>query len=161
MTGPYARILLAYDGSLEGAIALREGAILAHQCGAEVFVLSVAPQTAGVHVAEAAHGGAVAQEMARYREILDRGIARLTSLGMAPKARLVIGDPVRAIGVYAREVKADLVVVGHRRRSMLERWWSGPSGAYVSDHVGCSVMIARNIVSDEAFEAAMRQSVEA
>ena len=37
----YKRILLAYDGSLEGRTALREGALLARQCGAEVFLLSV------------------------------------------------------------------------------------------------------------------------
>ena len=37
----YKRILLAYDGSVEGRTALREGALLARQCGAEVFLLSV------------------------------------------------------------------------------------------------------------------------
>ena len=37
----YQRILLAYDGSLEGRTALREGALMARQCGAEVFLLSV------------------------------------------------------------------------------------------------------------------------
>ena len=37
----YKRILLAYDGSLEGRTALREGALLARQCDAEVFLLSV------------------------------------------------------------------------------------------------------------------------
>ena len=37
----YKRILLAYDGSLQGRTALREGALLARQCGAEVFLLSV------------------------------------------------------------------------------------------------------------------------
>ena len=36
----YKRILLAYDGSVEGRTALREGALLARQCGAEVFLLS-------------------------------------------------------------------------------------------------------------------------
>ena len=35
----YKRILLAYDGSVEGRTALREGALLARQCGAEVFLL--------------------------------------------------------------------------------------------------------------------------
>jgi nucleotide-binding universal stress UspA family protein len=37
----YKRILLAYDGSVEGRTALREGALLARQCGAEVFLLAV------------------------------------------------------------------------------------------------------------------------
>ena len=41
----YKRILLAYDGSIEGRTALREGALLARQCGAEVFLLSVLADT--------------------------------------------------------------------------------------------------------------------
>ncbi|MGH7010855.1 MAG: universal stress protein, partial [Caulobacteraceae bacterium] len=106
----------------------------------------------------AAHGGAVVEETGRFQEILDRGVSRLTALGMKPTAKLVFGDPAKAIGGFSREVGADLVVVGHRKRSMLERWWSGPTGAYVSDHVKCSVMIARNVVSDAAFEEAMRAS---
>jgi hypothetical protein len=37
--------LLAYDGSVEGRTALREGALLAKQLGAEVFLLSVLTDT--------------------------------------------------------------------------------------------------------------------
>ena len=37
----YKRSLLAHDGPVEGGTALREGALLAKQCGAEVFLLSV------------------------------------------------------------------------------------------------------------------------
>jgi nucleotide-binding universal stress UspA family protein len=154
----YSRILLAYDGSLEGATALREGALLAKRCGAAVFVLSVVPDTGGVRVAESVHGGAVAHEMDRYRELLDRGVDRLTRLGLKPVARLVVGDPAKTIGAFAREARADLVIVGHRRRNMIERWWSGPSGAYLSDYIGCSLLIARNGVSDEAFEAQLDTS---
>ena len=37
----YKRILLAYDGTREGLVALREGALLAKRCEAQVFLLSV------------------------------------------------------------------------------------------------------------------------
>jgi len=151
----YERVLLAYDGTLEGAVALREGAIIAREHGAQVFLLSVVPDSGGVRMAEGVHGGAVAQHVDRYRELLERGVSRLSQFGMTPVARLVMGDPARAIGAFAKEVGADLVVVGHHRRSMLERWWSGPAGAYISDFISCSLLIARNAVSDEAFEARM------
>jgi nucleotide-binding universal stress UspA family protein len=36
----YTKILLAYDGSIEGRRALREGAKLAQLCRAEVFLLA-------------------------------------------------------------------------------------------------------------------------
>jgi hypothetical protein len=38
----YKKVLLAYDGSIEGRRALREGARIAQLCGAEVFLLAVA-----------------------------------------------------------------------------------------------------------------------
>jgi nucleotide-binding universal stress UspA family protein len=151
----YRNVLLAYDGSLEGAIALREGAILAKRCGAKVFLLSVVPHLAGLQVAEGVHGGVVAHELDRYREVLERGVDRLRKLGFEPVSKLAVGDPARVIGEVAKEIGADLVIVGHRKRNMLERWWSGDSGAYISDHVTCSLLIARNAISDEAFEAAI------
>jgi nucleotide-binding universal stress UspA family protein len=152
----YKKVVLAYDGSLEGAIALREGAILAKRCGAEVFLLSVVPHLAGLQVAEGVHGGVVAHELDRYREVLERGVNRLTELGMKPTARLAVGEPARAIGAFAKEAGVDLVVVGHQKRRLLERWWSGPTGAYISDYIDCSLLIARNAVSDEDFEARMK-----
>ncbi len=148
----YKKVVLAYDGSLEGAIALREGAILAKEARADVFLLSVVPHLGGLQVAEGLHGGAVALELDRFREVLERGARRLRQIGMNPVAKLAVGDPARVIGEFAKEVGADLVVVGHRKRNMLERWWSGSSGAYISDHIECSLLIARNVVSDAAFE---------
>ncbi len=154
----YRRILLAYDGTREGAIALREGALLAKQCGAQVFVLSVLPETEGVLMAEGVYGDVVGQQMGEYRAVLARGVDVLKRLGVTPDAKLVVGEPAPCIGAYAKEVKADLVVLGHRRKNLLQRWWSGGTGAYITDHVGCSVLIARSVISDEAFEAELAKS---
>jgi nucleotide-binding universal stress UspA family protein len=151
----YKRILLAYDGTLEGAVALREGALIAQKCQARVFLLSVIPETGGVHMAEALHAGAIAQQTNDYKAVLEHGVARMRQFGFEPTARLVIGEPVRAIGKFAKEVGADLVVVGHRRQSVLERWWSGPTGSFLTDHIRCTLLIARSVISDEAFEAEM------
>ncbi len=154
----YRHILLAYDGTREGAIALREGALLARQCGAKVFVLSVLPDTEGVLMAEGIYGDVVGQQMDEYRAVLERGVTVLKRLGVEAVAKLVVGEPAPCIGAYAREVKADLVVLGHRRQNLLQRWWSGGTGAYISDHVACSVLIARNGISDEAFEAELAKN---
>jgi nucleotide-binding universal stress UspA family protein len=54
----YKRILLAYDGSVEGRTALREGALLAKQCGAEVFLLSVIADSGTLLLSEVALAGA-------------------------------------------------------------------------------------------------------
>jgi nucleotide-binding universal stress UspA family protein len=150
----YRRIVLAYDGTREGRTALREGALLAKGCGAEVVLLSVIAETPGVQIGESAHPGVIDHERNAYAGILQEGLERLRSHGFEAQARLVQGEPPRVIAAVAREVGADLVVVGHRRRSMIQRWWSGSTGAYLSDLLGCSVLIARNDITDEQFQRA-------
>ena len=39
--------------------------------------------------------------------------------------------------------------------SAFDRWWSGPRGAYLIGYTERSVLLARNVVSDEAIEAAL------
>ncbi len=154
----YERILLAYDGSREGLIALREGALLARRCKAQVFLLSVLPETEGLRMAEGVYGDVVGQQINTYKALLERGVAVAKQLGLEPVAKLVVGEPAPQIGAFAREVRADLVVLGHRRQNLLQRWWSGGTGAYISDHVTCSVLIGRKAISDEAFEAELHNN---
>jgi nucleotide-binding universal stress UspA family protein len=156
----FRTILLAYDGTLEGARALREGALLAKTCCAEVVLLSVAPCTAsGVQMAESVQGGVVAKLLENHKEILERAVGWMKQRGFNPVARLEAGEPAPTIGRVAREVKADLVVVGHHKQSFLSRWWSGSTDAYLSDHIGCSLLVSCNQMSDEAFEALWKERV--
>jgi nucleotide-binding universal stress UspA family protein len=155
----FKHILLAYDGTAEGAVALREGALLAKTCRAKVFLLSVIPSSSGVQMAEGVFGGVVGKQIESYKELLERAVARLKLLGFQPAARLVMGEPAPTIGAVAREIRADLVVVGHRQQTLLSRWWSGSTHAYLSDYIGCSLLIARNPMSDEVFEAELRKDV--
>jgi nucleotide-binding universal stress UspA family protein len=148
----YKRILLAYDGSLEGRTALRKGALLAKQCGAEVFLLSVF-DTSALLLSEVTLAGASVQMENSFKEILDEGVVRLKKLGFDPVAELVRGQPAEEIGKFARKVGADLIVVGHRRQSTFHRWWSSPKGAYLMDYTDCSLLIGRNAVSDETIAA--------
>ncbi|MFZ0551848.1 MAG: universal stress protein, partial [Steroidobacteraceae bacterium] len=154
----YQRILLAYDGSIEGRTALREGALLARRYGAQVFVLSVIREAAGTKLGEGVGGGGVAQQQTDYERVLQEGMARLAALGFQATGKLVIGEPAREIAAYAEQVKADLVVVGHRRQSAIGRWWSGPSGAYLSDHIPCSLLVCQNILDDQQFAALLARN---
>jgi nucleotide-binding universal stress UspA family protein len=150
----YKKIVLAYDGSVEGQTALREGALLAKTCGAHVFLISVVAEAARVRHAESIHDGPVAHDLDDYRRILAEGKGRLERLGLRPTASLLTGEPAHEIGAFARGVSADLVIVGHRHRNMIARWWGGSNGAYLMDHLTCSLLIGRDVVSDESFAEA-------
>ena len=154
----YQRILLAYDGSLEGRAALREGALMAKICGAQVFLLSVVSDGTGTRIAGGVDASAVVQQQENYQAVLEDGVARLKMLGFAPEAKLVTGEPAREIGSFADQVGADLVVVGHRKQSVFGRWWSGANGAYLVDHIHCSLLVGRNVITDEAFKAELQKA---
>jgi nucleotide-binding universal stress UspA family protein len=156
----YERIVLAYDGTKQGLIALREGALLAKRFQAQVFILSVVPDNDRVALADTLYVDFVGAQVEGYRALLDHARQVSEQLGLKPVTRLVTGEPAVQISAFAREVNADLVVLGHQKRSMFQRWWSGASGAYVSDLVDCSVLVGRHNISSEAFEAELIGQVE-
>ena len=117
----YKRILLASDGARESLVALREGAIMAQALGAEVFLLIVEGESAGFQFANAVHPG-VHRDPQPLLDLLTLGLDRLRSLGVEAQGRVYIGEPALVIGETARAFGADLVIVGHRRQSILERW---------------------------------------
>jgi hypothetical protein len=86
----YKKVLLAYDGSLEGRRALREGARIAQLCGAEVFLPAVAEVSAGAGTLEA--GFVIPEQVEIYNKILLEGVERLKAMGFSPTARLNIGE---------------------------------------------------------------------
>lgn len=156
----YKRVLVAYDGSREGRTALREGALLVRQLNADLYVLAVVPETPGMRVAEGAYAGAMAYQDDTYRQLLEEAVRGLGKFGLQVKGKLVRGEPAQEISAYAREIRADLVVVGHRRQNLLQRWWSGPNGAYLTDFLNCSLLIARAEISFEAFAEMMGEKPE-
>lgn len=145
----YRRILLAADGSRESLIALREGALIAAAYNAQVYLLVIEREAPGVRVADGIYPLPITSEVSR---LMEAGLSRLKRLGVAASGAAVSGDPAAAISKAARKFQADLIVVGHRRQSLLDRWWSGSSGAYLVDNVPCSVLVARDVISDEEFE---------
>ncbi|MEQ1808306.1 MAG: universal stress protein [Terricaulis sp.] len=135
----YRKVLLAYDGSLEGRVALREGALLAKAFGAQVALLAV---TQPIHDAS----GFTYEDPHQAQAVFNEGVEKAKEFGLTLTGEIVSGDPIKQISDFARRIQADLVVVGHRKQSSLERWWSGPSKAILSDSLNCSLLIARNQV---------------
>jgi nucleotide-binding universal stress UspA family protein len=146
----YKKVLLAYDGSIEGRRALREGAKLAQLCHAEVFLLAVVELNS---VASLEGGLAIPfdEQIANYKAILEEGAERLKALGFSPTARLGMGAAGQEIAQVAEEIGANLVVVGHRPTGPLARWWFGSVGTYLVKHLRCSVLVAQTEISDDQF----------
>jgi nucleotide-binding universal stress UspA family protein len=151
----YRNILLAYDGTLEGRVALREGALLAKKCGAKVVLLAIIDSAAQVSVvADAGIAYVPRYQPEEFREVLDEGVARLTRMGLDHTALLRSGDPVTCIVEVANEVGADLVVIGHHKQGAIARWLIGSVTASLIDRLNCSLLMGRLEVSEEALFSA-------
>jgi nucleotide-binding universal stress UspA family protein len=146
----YKKVLLAYDGSIEGRRALREGARIAQLCRAEVFLLAVAEVSAVAAGVEAGFVMPITEQVEIYDKILAEGVERLKSMGFSPTAKLSTGEAGREIAKVATEISANLVVVGHRPDGMLARWFSSV-GTYLVKNLRCSVLVAQTEISDEEF----------
>jgi nucleotide-binding universal stress UspA family protein len=156
----YKKVLLAYDGSVEGRRALREGAKLAQFCGAEVFLLAVVEPSFGATL----EGGVMIpmdEQIAPYKAILAEGVERLKAMGFSPTARLGMGSAGEEIAGVAEEIGANLVVVGHRQTGPLARWWFGSVGSYLIKHLDCSVLVAQTEISDDQFAQLTKPAAQA
>ena len=147
----YKKVLLAYDGSIEGRRALREGAKLAQFCDAEVFLLAVVETASTVAAFEGGIVIPIDDQIAAYKAILAEGVERLKAMGFSPTARLGMGAAGPEIVEVADEVGANLVVVGHRPTGPLARWLFGSVGTYLVKHLHCSILVAQTEIGDDQF----------
>ena len=140
----YSKILLAYNGSVEGKRALFEAADLAGFLNAETHLLAVASMPPSLFLTE----GFVPEELLeeekkRTQTVLDEGIRTLRDRGFNANGHLAVGEPVEEICRLAKGLSVDLIVLGHNQNtSFAARWWKGSVGASLLDYSPCSLLIA-------------------
>lgn len=140
----YRKILLAYDGSQEGKRALLECCDLASFLQAEMCLLAVATMPPSLFLTE----GFVPEELLeeekkRTQSVLEEGIRSLRERGFNASGQVAVGEPVEEICRMAKQIGADLIVVGHNQKtSFAARWWKGSVGASLLDYAPCSILIA-------------------
>ena len=140
----YRKILLAYNGSQEGKHALFECAELAEFHHAETHLLAVASMPPSLFLTEGfVPEDLLEEEKKRTQSVLDEGINSLTEKGFKAVGHLAVGEPVEEICRMAKEIGADLIVLGHNQNtSFAARWWKGSVGASLLDYSPCSLLIA-------------------
>lgn len=141
----YQRILLAYDGSEPGQKALLECRDLAQWSHAELYLIAVSPPLVPPIAMEGGFFDPTAEEPQdqQYKNILDDGLRRLRESGHTATGEVLIGDQVGEIVEYAKKIKADLIVVGHKHlEGWAARWWRGSSSPALIERAACSVLVA-------------------
>src|SRR3954468_23217620 len=140
----YRKILLAYDGSGPGQKALLDARDIASWGQPEVHLVAVMPPPAAFIGGE---GGIYdpereKEEELRYKGILEDGLRSLTGSGTAARGQVLVGDAVDEIARHAKDIGADLIVVGHKHLdSWAARWWRGSLSKSLIENAPCSVLV--------------------
>ena len=137
----YRKILLAYDGSPDGREALAQAETLAHACGATVHLLAIIDPSESMLIVEAM-SFIPDNERSAIQSVLDEGVKHLRRAGCLATNELKYGRPAEQIVLSAREMGADLIVVGHRDQGTLARWLNGSVGESILHQPPCSVLVA-------------------
>jgi nucleotide-binding universal stress UspA family protein len=137
----YQNILLAYDGSPDGREALAQARSLASISDATVHLLAIIDPSENMLIVEGISFIPDNRQFAA-QSMLDAGAKRLQRVGCSATNDVRYGNPAEQIVLKAREMKADLIVVGHRDQGSLARWFNGSVGASILQHPPCSVLVA-------------------
>jgi nucleotide-binding universal stress UspA family protein len=138
----YQKILLCYDGTIEGRRALRQGAEVAMAMKSQAYLLAICRDMLATAVPEGVTPELMQCEASTAQTLLAEGIQWLRDHDVPSEGSLVYGDPLTRIPDIANRIGADLVVVGYRYRSRLARWWSESEEVTLLHKLHCSLLVA-------------------
>ncbi|MBI4277996.1 MAG: universal stress protein [Armatimonadetes bacterium] len=138
----FKRIMVALDGSEPSMAALRVAMDLAVTLGAELHAVSVAqvpdyPATVG-EVQEAHEEAAQ-----RFKSVHDEVHRIAAPAGVEVVSHILVGHPAETLVTYARREKIDLIALGQRGLSNVQRFFLGSVSDRVAHHAPCTVMIVK------------------
>ena len=138
------KILVAFDGSKQSYQAFDFALDMSKMCpGAAVtiIVLSVAQPPEPIDIVEM---DAMIDNATRHYEDLFKGLReKAKERNYEIQTEVTIGHPADQIIRYAYENACDMVVMGQRGKSKIERWMLGSVSKRVATHAACTVVIVK------------------
>jgi nucleotide-binding universal stress UspA family protein len=138
----YGTVLLCYDGTREGRKALRQGADVVMCMKARAHLLAIGANLVAAQIPEGVTPELARAEDERAESLLREGVKWLQDRGVQATGSLEYGNAVDCIAATAERVGADLIVLGHKNRGRLARWWSASDEESLLERVTCSILVA-------------------
>ena len=140
------RILLAFDGSTDAQAAVRRLQSLPLGDRATIRVLSIVPElspygldSAAVRLLAEVWEG----EREAARQAAENAARQISSAVTPAAVEVREGDPARQILEVAREQNSDIIMLGARGKSAMERFLLGSASLHVACHAPCAVWVVR------------------
>ena len=141
----FQRIVVGTDGSETATNALRSAAKLAAQSGADLHIVSGYHAKPELRVTGA--GSGVEDWTVRSTDAVEGILSDAAEIARREKIPVTThheeGDPGKAIITVAKDVEADLVVVGNRGMQGLKRFVLGSVPNDVAHGAPCAVLILK------------------
>lgn len=150
-------ILIALDGSPSARHALDFAVELLADRKTAVRLVHIIPE----HLIYGKAGTApvelydMPKERAASKELLEQSEQHLRDAGVGPdiEKQLGVGDPADLILTAAKEMNADLIVLGSRGLNTAQRFLIGSVSNKVATHAHCAVMVVRPATTTTGTEA--------
>ena len=135
-------IVVGYDHTPGSQRALERAATLAKALGAKLVVTSVAP----IMFSAGRSGGPIdpTDTPEQHARELENAREYLAGQGLEADYQPAIGEPADAIVQLANERSADMIVVGTREPSLLQRLTGQSVSESVTHHAHCDVLIVHH-----------------
>jgi nucleotide-binding universal stress UspA family protein len=135
------KILLAYDGSDPAKKALDAALDLARKYQAELYVLTVSqPPDFGEDV----ETEAIIENSRNYHESALAPVRTLVATsGVKARFEVAVGHPAEQIIYHADRYQVDLIVLGHRGKSLFRRLLLGSVSKQVVQYADRTVLVVR------------------
>jgi universal stress protein A len=163
---PFRSVLCPTDLSPDGAKALSLAAALCGATGAELTLVHVHPREMPM-AAEFSYLSPPPLDDVERAEVgakLEALAAPARATGVRARIRVLEGDPAFEVARLAREIEADLVVVGFHSEARLRHLLMGSTAEELVRRAGCPVLVVPAKAAARgggAKRASSRQGVEA
>lgn len=135
------KAIVAYDGSDQAEKAFLWAVDVAAKFTAHLVVLAVARPP---EPPEAVETMAVLENATEYyKEHFENLKRKAASTGVPARFEVRVGHPAEQIIHFANEEGADVIVMGHRGKTFVQRWLLGSVSKRVLSYAHCTVVIVR------------------
>ncbi len=140
----FRKMLVAFDGS-EGSWKAFDFAVelaaLFKDGAPEIYVLSVVRPPEPIEIVEMESVLDAATTL--YEEQFRKLVAKVRDKDLVLHTEILTGHPADQIVRYAHDRKCDVVILGHRGKSVVESWLLGSVPKRVSSYAPCHVIIVK------------------
>lgn len=137
------KILVAHDGSAHADKALRKASEIAEKMGGEITIITVAPDLCLTEISGNECQLITESLFSEAKSSMKKVTDALATRGIKAETMVKDGQPAEKIIDAAKEIGADLIVIGSHGRHGAKKFLLGSVSAKTVEHAPCHVLVIK------------------